>query len=169
MKQTLVIVPLVLTLAANLACGPDGHPGQRSYYEIPPTFEGTGMQFLSAVVWKDEETAMPLLTASAQAAVAQHCTDGKVVACFDNAGFRDEKDLIGPFFLPEFSQGSNAVYGVGWEPEPAIWVVLEIVDENGAWRIDGWRGLIPSRGSEGIIPYDLFDGTDTTNQFPPED
>src|SRR5574341_1763304 len=71
------------------------------------------------------------------------------------------------FCLPGFPNGSTAVYGVTWSTDTHNWVVLEMVEEDGDWRGDSWRGWIPSRASEGEIPYNLFEGTDTTNLFPP--
>jgi hypothetical protein len=167
-----VIVILSILLVLGVACGEPEEsdlPITPDAPEVRPEYHGTGTIFIWAIGNGDEQLALSLLTERTQASVAQYCENGRVITCFDDVGLQDWGTTESIYFLPDFSDGSTAVYGVSWSTDSFIWFVLEIVDEDGEWRIDSWRGLIPSKASEGEIPYELFEGTDKTNLFPPEE
>jgi hypothetical protein len=156
---------LILLLIPGLACQQGNVP---PYADVEPDLDGTGTIFIWAVALKDEEQAMSLLSTEAQAAVVQYCDNGEVIECFNQTGLQSWGSLEYIGFHPDYSSGSTAVYGVTWNTDQSIWIVLEIIDENGLWKIDGWRGLVPT-SPDGQIPSGLFDGSDTTNLFPPEE
>lgn len=165
------LVSLLFTLfmiSVAMACGKSVTPSL-DVYDIERDMDGVGTIFIWAIGNGDEQLAMSLLSARTQSAVAQHCDSGKVISCFDQVGLQNWGTTNDIAFLPDFSQGSTAVYGTTWSTDIHIWVVLEIINENGEWRVDSWRGLIPSKASEGDIPYGLFDGSEQTNLFPPEE
>lgn len=159
---------LIFLVMIGLACGKSVTP-TLNVGDIERDMDGIGTIFIWAIGNGDEPLAMSLLSARTQSAVAQYCESGEVIACFDEIEITNWGTTNDIAFLPDFSEGSTAVYGVRWSTDIPIWVVLEIVNESGDWRVDSWRGFIVSEASEGRVPYGLFDGTDATNLFPPNE
>jgi hypothetical protein len=163
-QKNLIVLCLFLLMITAIGCGQPS----RSRPDVEPNFDGTGTMFIWAIANDDEEQAMSTLSTSAQSAVAKYCQDGKVIACFNGLGILDwgrleVEDIV---FLRTYVAESKAPYMITWGTNRVVWIVLEIVKENSAWRVDGWRGWIVADAGP---PDGLIDGSDTTNLFPPKE
>lgn len=159
---------LLFSVFLGMACSqqPRADLSKEDIYDIPRNSWGAGDIFLWAVAYDDEQLAMSVLSTRMQLAVAEHCENGEAIACF-NGGWLPEwgeiKHVTGD---PSYSHGSTFTYRINNRlDEITILIVLEIINENGEWRVDSWRGLVPY---DDEIINGLVDGTDTTNLFPPD-
>jgi hypothetical protein len=160
-----IALPIMLLFAAILACArPDDPP----YAGVERDAVGTGTVFIWAVGNGDEELAMSKLSTRTQAAVAEHCEQGRVIACFNQVGLQDwgTIELENIASLPRYSNGLTIAYQTIWSNNRPIWMTLNIVAETGEWRVESWRVWAPVTGES--PGQQLIDGTGYNYSFPPK-
>src|SRR5262245_9931520 len=105
-RKHLILLMLVSLFAGVQACS------QRSridLYDIELNQRGTGIAFLYALAYGEQEFASSLLTNDTQLAVAKYCENGEMKGCFTSINL-DWNKFESVVLWPQFPNGPSFTY-----------------------------------------------------------